>query len=57
MEKTQKTNLTNDSVEPQADTLNDLPVAGKQAEEAKGGAGSSGSIMAQLGDGSVRTVR
>lgn len=54
MEKTQKTNLTNDSVEPQADTLTDLPVAGKQAEDAKGGAdrvvGSMPKIFQAPGD-------
>jgi hypothetical protein len=57
MERTQKTNLTNATVESQAETLNDLPVAGEHADEAKGGAGSSASINAVLCDGSVRVVR
>jgi hypothetical protein len=38
----------------QTDTLTDLPVAGEQAEETKGGPFNSASINVLLGDGSAR---
>jgi len=39
MKDKENENATNDNINPQADTLTDLPVAGEQAEETKGGNG------------------
>ena len=53
----EKGNVTCDKIDPQTDTLTDLPVAAEQSEETKGGAGhafNSASINVLLGDGSAR---
>jgi hypothetical protein len=55
MKDKENENATNDNINPQADTLTDLPVGGKQVEETKGGAGfNAASIQVLLGDGSAR---
>ena len=37
METTERRNAANENMKPQADALNDLPVAGEQADETRGG--------------------
>jgi len=37
METTERRNAANENIKPQADALNDLPVAGEQADETRGG--------------------
>ena len=58
MKLRKKENATTNHVDPEAGTLTDLPIAGEQAEETKGGAGhafNSASINVLLGDGSARS--
>ena len=59
MEERINENATTNKINPQADTLTDLPVAAEQSEETNGGARnafSSASINVLLGDGSARSV-
>ena len=46
MENRRKENAPNESINHQADTLTDLPIADEQAGETKGGASGTGKTMA-----------